>query len=449
MSTGAFEPPSRARSRRLALARALALFKREFRALSRITHPNLVGLYELGRDQQQFFFTSCSLQDMLQIHRFDGGKPATFHQRWAVQLNDTHPSVAVAELMRLLVDEHDLGWDEAWAVTRATFAYTNHTLLPEALERWPLELFKRVLPRHLEIIYEINARFLDEVRNKYFGDGDRVARMSLIDESGERYVRMAHLACVGSHAINGVAALHTELLKADVLHDFHDLWPDKFSNKTNGVTPRRWIVLANPRLTKHISGAIGDGWIKDLAGLKELEKYADDAAFRAGWREIKRANKRDLAEVIHKRCKVAVDPASMFDVQVKRIHEYKRQLLNILHVISRYQAIRDNPEGVNGASCVPRTVVIAGKAASAYQMAKSIVRLAHDVARVINSDPRVGDKLAMMVAETVLAREDHAKEVKLYGLGPRLLQRYKDIHAGLFAQVRDGIAQGVRVATGP
>ncbi len=263
--------------------------------LSKVLYPNdeHVEGKEL-RLAQQYFFVSCSLQDMLRILKSQKISLERFHEKFTAQLNDTHPAIAVAELMRLLSDENGLPWAQAWDITRKTFGYTNHTLLPEALERWPLELFKRVLPRHLEIIYEINARFLDEVRRRWFGDDARVARMSLIDESGERYVRMAHLACVGSHAINGVAALHTELLKADVLHDFHDLWPEKFSNKTNGVTPRRWIVLANPRLTRHISGALGEGWIKDLAGLKGLEKYADDAGFRAGWREIKRANKHDM-----------------------------------------------------------------------------------------------------------------------------------------------------------
>lgn len=358
--------------------------------LSKVLYPNDEHIEgkEL-RLAQQYFFVSCSIQDMLRILKSQKIPLDRFHEKFTGQLNDTHPAIAVAELMRLLTDENGLPWAQAWDITRKTFGYTNHTLLPEALERWPLELFKRVLPRHLEIIYEINARFLDEVRNKYFGDGDRVARMSLIDESGERYVRMAHLACVGSHAINGVAALHTELLKADVLKDFHELWPEKFTNKTNGVTPRRWIVLANPRLTKHISSALGDGWIKDLSQLKGLEQHAGDAAFRAGWREIKRANKTDFADVIRKRCNVAVDPSSMFDIQVKRIHEYKRQHLSALHIIALYHRLKSSPN----LEMTPRTFIFGGKAAPGYRMAKLMIKLITSIADVVNRDPAVRNTL--------------------------------------------------------
>lgn len=358
--------------------------------LSKVLYPNDEHIEgkEL-RLAQQYFFVSCSIQDMLRILKTQKIPLDRFHEKFTAQLNDTHPAIAVAELMRLLTDEHGLPWSQAWEITRKTFGYTNHTLLPEALERWPLELFKRVLPRHLEIIYEINARFLEEVRSRYFGDGDRITRMSLIDESGERYVRMAHLACVGSHAINGVAALHTELLKADVLRDFHELWPEKFSNKTNGVTPRRWIVLANPRLTKHISNTIGDGWIKDLSQLQQLETFADDAGFRAGWREIKRANKRDFADVIRKRCNVAVDPSSMFDIQVKRIHEYKRQHLSALHIIALYHRLKSNPN----MEMTPRTFIFGGKAAPGYRMAKLMIKLITSIGDVVNRDPAVRDRL--------------------------------------------------------
>ncbi|MCX7072250.1 MAG: glycogen/starch/alpha-glucan phosphorylase [Gammaproteobacteria bacterium] len=358
--------------------------------LSKVLYPNdeHVEGKEL-RLAQQYFFVSCSIQDMLRILKTQKIPLDRFHEKFTAQLNDTHPAIAVAELMRLLTDEHGLPWSQAWEITRKTFGYTNHTLLPEALERWPLELFKRVLPRHLEIIYEINARFLEEVRSRYFGDGDRIARMSLIDESGERYVRMAHLACVGSHAINGVAALHTELLKADVLKDFHELWPEKFSNKTNGVTPRRWIVLANPRLTRHISNAIGDNWIKDLSQLQQLETFADDAGFRAGWREIKRANKRDFADVIRKRCNVAVDPSSMFDIQVKRIHEYKRQHLSALHIIALYHRLKSSPN----LEMTPRTFIFGGKAAPGYRMAKLMIKLITSIGDVVNRDPAVRDRL--------------------------------------------------------
>ena len=358
--------------------------------LSKVLYPNdeHVEGKEL-RLAQQYFFVSCSLQDMLRIMKTQHIPVTRFHEKFAVQLNDTHPAIGVAELMRLLTDEHDLSWAESWNITRRTFGYTNHTLLPEALERWPLELFKRVLPRHLEIIYEINARFLDEVRQRYVGDDARVTRLSLIDETGERYVRMAHLACVGSHAINGVAALHSELLKQDVLKDFHQMWPEKFGNKTNGVTPRRWIALANPRLTRLISSAIGDDWLRRLESLRKLEPLVDDAAFRAGWREIKRTNKHDLAAVIHKRCGVAVDPASMFDVQVKRIHEYKRQHLSALHIIGLYHRIKSNPNF----EFTPRTFIFGGKAAPGYWMAKLIIRLINGIAEVVNRDPAVRDRM--------------------------------------------------------
>jgi starch phosphorylase len=303
--------------------------------ITKVLYPNdeQVKGKEL-RLEQQYFFVACSLQDMLRINRVQKIPPERFHEKFAIQLNDTHPSIAVAELMRLLVDEMALEWELAWSITRQTFAYTNHTLLPEALERWPLDLFGRMLPRHLEIIYEINARFLDEVRIAFFGDDERLARMSLIDESGARYVRMAHLATAGSHAVNGVAELHTELLKSDVLRDFHDLWPHKFSNKTNGVTPRRWMVLCNPRLSQFISRVIGDNWIRNLDELRRLEPMIEDAQFRAEWRDIKRSNKIALAAIIRERTGVTVNPDAMFDVHVKRIHEYKRQHLNILHVIA-------------------------------------------------------------------------------------------------------------------
>ncbi|MGH8230679.1 MAG: glycogen/starch/alpha-glucan family phosphorylase, partial [Steroidobacteraceae bacterium] len=305
--------------------------------ITKVLYPNdeQVKGKEL-RLEQQYFFVACSLQDMLRITRVQQIPPQRFHEKFAIQLNDTHPSIAVPELMRLLVDDLELDWDAAWSITRKTFAYTNHTLLPEALERWPLDLFGRMLPRHLEIVYEINARFLDEVRCAFFGDEARLARMSLIDESGPRYVRMAHLATVGSHAVNGVAQLHSELLKSDVLRDFHDMWPQKFSNMTNGVTPRRWLVLCNPRLSQFIARHIGEVWIRNLHELRALEPLVEDAQFRSEWRAIKRSNKIALAGVIRERTGVVVNPDAIFDVQVKRIHEYKRQHLNILHVIGLY-----------------------------------------------------------------------------------------------------------------
>ncbi|WP_349258728.1 glycogen/starch/alpha-glucan phosphorylase [Steroidobacter sp.] len=361
--------------------------------LSKVLYPNDEQIQgkEL-RLEQQYFFVSCSLQDMLRIMRVQKLPLERFHEKFAVQLNDTHPAIAVAELMRLLVDEHLMPWEEAWSITCKTFAYTNHTLLPEALECWPLELFKRVLPRHLDIIFEINARFLDEVRIRFYGDESRLARMSLIDEHGERYVRMAHLACVGSHTINGVAELHSELLKHDVLKDFYELWPHKFSNKTNGVTPRRWMSLSNPRLSGLISDAIGDSWVKNLDELSRLQPLAEDAAFRERWRAIKLANKADFAAFVKERSGVEVDPHSLFDVQVKRIHEYKRQHLNILHVIALYHRLRSEPN----ADIQPRTFIFGGKAAPAYHMAKLIIKLINSVGDVINRDPAINDRLKVV-----------------------------------------------------
>ncbi|HMS79700.1 MAG TPA: glycogen/starch/alpha-glucan family phosphorylase, partial [Burkholderiaceae bacterium] len=328
--------------------------------LTKVLYPNDESIQgkEL-RLEQQYFFVSCALQDMLRIMRTQKLPLSTFHEKFAVQLNDTHPAIAVAELMRLLVDEQGLAWAEAWEITRRTLSYTNHTLLPEALERWPLELFGRVLPRHLEIIYDINAAFLDEVRRRFPGDHDAVARLSLIDEQHGRFVRMAHLACVGGHAINGVARLHTELLQRDVLHDFHAMWPEKFSNKTNGVTPRRFVALSNPRLSALITEAIGDGWVRELEQLRWLEPMADDAAFRAEWRDIKLENKRVLAAQLRRRTGIATDPRSIFDIQVKRIHEYKRQHLAVLNIVDLYRQLREDPS----LEVAPRTFVFGGKAA--------------------------------------------------------------------------------------
>ncbi len=361
--------------------------------LSKVLYPNdeVIQGKEL-RLEQQYFFVCCSLQDMLRILRVQQIPLARLHEKFAVQLNDTHPAIAVAELMRLLVDGHAMDWDTAWTITRRTFGYTNHTLLPEALEHWPIPVFAKVLPRHLEIIYEINSRFLDEVRIRFFGDEERIARLSLIDEHGPRYVRMAHLACVGSHAVNGVAALHTQLLETSVLRDFHDLWPAKFSNKTNGVTPRRFLALANPRLARLICEAIGDAWVRDLERLRDLETVADDPAFQRQWRRIKRANKEELATHARDRTGITIDPESLFDVQVKRIHEYKRQHLNILHVIALYHRLKCDPQ----ADVQPRTMIFGGKAAPGYHLAKLIVKLIHAVGDVVNRDPAVRDRLRVV-----------------------------------------------------
>lgn len=361
--------------------------------VTKVLYPN--DEPEVGkrlRLAQQYFFVSCSLQDMLRIHGLMGGKPETFHEKIAIQLNDTHPSIAVAELMRLLVDDYQMEWEKAWRVTQSTFSYTNHTLLPEALEKWSLPLFGRLLPRHLEIIYEINRRFLDQIRLECPGDDERCSRMSLIDETGERYVRMAHLACVGSHAINGVAELHCELLKRDVLRDFHEWMPEKFTNVTNGVTPRRFMVVSNPKLSRLISSRIGEGWIKNLQELKGLEPFADDPDFQKEWQGIKRGNKHDLAALIQERTGIAVDADSLFDVQVKRLHEYKRQHLNVLHIVTLYNRLKHDAK----TRVVPRTFIFGGKAAPGYFMAKLIIKLINSVGQVVNDDPDVGGRLKVV-----------------------------------------------------
>ncbi|MCF7686942.1 MAG: glycogen/starch/alpha-glucan phosphorylase [Cephaloticoccus sp.] len=344
------------------------------------------------RLEQQYFFVSCALRDMIRIHTQRAKSLDNFHQKYAVQLNDTHPAIGVAELMRLLVDEHGMDWDQAWSITHQTFAYTNHTLLPEALEQWPLPLFQRVLPRHLEIIYEINQRFLAEVADRWPDDPARLRRLSLIDERGDKYIRMAHLACVGSSAINGVAALHTELLKATVLRDFYALWPDKFTNKTNGVTPRRFLALANPGLAKLITSRIGSAWVSDLDQLRGLEPFATDPDFQMAWQQVKHANKVRLAGAIRASTGIKVDPDSLFDIQVKRIHEYKRQHLNLLHVLTLYHRLKQNPS----ARITPRTVIFGGKAAPAYATAKLIIKLINAVAAVINTDPESRDQLRVV-----------------------------------------------------
>jgi starch phosphorylase len=361
--------------------------------ISKVLYPN--DEPEIGkrlRLLQQHFFVTCSLQDMLRIFHSTDLPIEEFHKKFSVQLNDTHPAIAVAELMRLLIDKEFLDWDTAWEVTRHTFAYTNHTLLPEALEKWPIPLFENLLPRHLEIIYEINARFLDEVRLHFPFDSSRVERLSIIDESGPRYVRMAHLACAGSFAINGVAALHSRLLTETVLRDFYDLWPEKFQNKTNGVTPRRFIMLSNPGLAALLHEAIGTTWETDLAQLRKLEKFADDASFQERWRQNKLACKQRLAATIAKRCGVQIDPTSLYDVQAKRIHEYKRQHLNVLHIITLYNRIKRDP----AADIVPRTFIFGGKSAPGYEMAKLIIRLITAVGDVVNRDPDVSGRLKVV-----------------------------------------------------
>lgn len=362
-------------------------------SITKVLYPNdepVGGKYL--RLEQQYLLVTCTLQDMLRLQLLLGRPVEKFHEKWTVQLNDTHPALAIAEFMRLLVDELLVDWDTAWDVTRKTFAYTNHTLLPEALEKWPVPLFARVLPRHLEIVYEINRRFLDEVGTRFPNDEARRTRLSLIDETGPRYVRMAHLAAVGSHRINGVARMHSELLKQTVLRDFAEISPEKFCNVTNGITPRRFLAVANPTLTQLITEQIGDGWLKDLDRLQALEPLADSAAFRARWREVKLGAKQRLAHSIANRTGVIVDSASLFDVQAKRIHEYKRQHLNVLHILALYLRMRSNPQ----LDIPPRTFIFAGKAAPGYFMAKLIIRLITAVAEVINADLAVRDRLKVV-----------------------------------------------------
>lgn len=362
--------------------------------ISKVLYPNDDPPQgKMLRLQQQYLLVTCSLQDMIRLHLVLHESLQNFCDSFAIQLNDTHPALSVAELMRLLVDEHQMDWETAWHITRNALAYTNHTLLPEALEKWSLTLFRSLLPRHLEIIYEINRRFLDEVSRRYPADPGKLSRLSIIDEAGEHYVRMANLACVGSHSINGVAHLHTKLLEQSVLKDFHDLFPERFNNKTNGVTPRRFMVLCNPRLTKLLCDAIGEGWIKNLDELHGVEKYSDDPGFREDWRRVKSQNKVSLANYIKKCTNVTVDPESLFDIQAKRIHEYKRQHLNVLHIITLYHAIKND----RGIDLPRRTFIFGGKSAPGYYLAKLIIKLINSVADLVNGDPDVNDRLKVVL----------------------------------------------------
>jgi starch phosphorylase len=367
--------------------------KMESENITKVLYPNDEVIQgKVLRLRQQYFFASCALQDMIRIHLMLGRPLESFHEKWAVQLNDTHPSVAVAELMRLLIDEHGLDWGTAWNITGRTFAYTNHTLLPEALEKWPVALFGGLLPRHLEIVYEINRRFLEEMRAKYPGDEGKIARLSLIDEGGERYVRMAHLAAVGSHHINGVARLHSDLLRQTVMRDFAELWPEKFLNVTNGVTPRRFLALANPPLAALISGRIGEDWLRDLGQLRRLEPLANDPAFQKQWREAKLAAKRGLAALVEQRTGIKIDPGSLFDIQAKRLHEYKRQHLNVLHILALYLRLKRDPK----AELPARTFIFGAKAAPGYRLAKLIIKLINAVGATVNEDPDVQGRLKVV-----------------------------------------------------
>ena len=345
------------------------------------------------RLKQQYFLASASLQDLLRNWVTAHGEDfADYADKNCFQLNDTHPAIAIAELMRLLIDEYGLSWDEAWAITRKTMAYTNHTLLPEALEMWPVSMFRRLLPRLLDIIYEINARFIVEVSQHWPGDSDRIARMSLIQEGSDPMIRMAYLAIVGSFSVNGVAELHSKLLREGLFRDFAEMWPEKFNNKTNGVTQRRWLAACNKDLAKLITKKIGDGWTTDLTELEKLRKYANNKTFHKAWRAVKLKNKVRLARDLEAKTGLHVDPGMLFDVQVKRIHEYKRQLVNLLHAVHLYEVIRLGNSDV----VAPRTIIIGGKAAPGYVMAKNIIKCISNVARVINSDPAMEGKLQLI-----------------------------------------------------
>lgn len=362
--------------------------KSESETISMVLYPNdATAIGKELRLKQEYFFVCASLQDILDRHRSLNHPFSDLPNKAAIQLNDTHPAIAVAEFMRLLVDQHWLPWEQAWTITRNVFSYTNHTLMPEALETWPVDLMERVLPRHLQIIYRINHEFLKEIRHRFPGDHDLLRRLSIVDEDHGRQIRMAHLAVVGSHKVNGVAALHTDLLRQTLFADFHRIWPERFINVTNGVTPRLWVLQANPGLTDMITARIGKTWKFNLDRLTEFAPYAHDPATRAEFRAVKRANKERLAGLIQRRTGLVVNPGVMFDVQIKRIHEYKRQLLKLLHVIELYQRIRDGEE------VLPRVVLFAGKAAPGYRRAKDIIALINEVGDIINQDPAIGDRL--------------------------------------------------------
>ena len=423
--------------------------------ISKVLYPNdEVFQGQRLRLQQQYFFVSCAMQDMLRLYLQRAHTVVHLAEKFAVQLNDTHPSVAIAELMRLLVDVHRIPWEQAWSLVCRCFSYTNHTLLPEALESWPLELFGSLLPRHLEIAYEINHRFLKEVRALWPGDEARLRRMSLVDESHGRRLRMAHLACVACHKINGVAELHSRLLRQRVLSDFSQLYPEKFTNVTNGVSPRRFLALANRALAELITDAIGAGWLRDLERLRELEVWADDDSFRVSWRKVKLANKKRLVADIRRRAGIDADPNSLFDVHVKRLHEYKRQHLNLLYIISRYLYLKNHP----GTGLVPRTWVFAGKAAPGYRLAKLIIELINEVARVVNSDAEVAPYMrvaflpnfSVKSAQRIYPAADLSEQISTAGLEASGTGNMKfALNGALTIGTLDGANVEIREAVGP
>ncbi len=423
--------------------------------ISKVLYPNdSTPQGKKLRLKQQYFFVACSLRDIIRRFHLRNSDWSTFPEKVVIQLNDTHPSIAIAELMRILVDENYLEWDRAWDITRRSFAYTCHTLLPEALEKWPVALFEHLLPRHLEIIYEINHRFLLEVRDRYPGDEARAGRMSLIEEGPERQIRMANLACVGSFAVNGVAELHSRLLQEQTLRDFAEFYPRKFQNKTNGVTPRRFMKLANPRLSNLITSKIGEGWLNDLPKLRDLEPYTEDAGFREAWRQIKQQNKNDLITYIKKTTTVPINPDSIFDIMVKRLHEYKRQLLKALHIVTLYHRLKDDPHQ----DFIPRTFIFGAKAAPGYFMAKLIIKLINSIGTVINYDPEINGRLTVLfpanfnvsLAEKIYPAADISEQISMAGKEASGTGNMKfALNGALTVGTLDGANIEIREAVGP
>ncbi|GFO56344.1 alpha-1,4 glucan phosphorylase [Geomonas sp. Red276] len=395
--------------------------KMQSETISKVLYPadNVIEGKEL-RFKQEYFLASATVHDVLYRFKKMHTDMRLLPEKVAIQLNDTHPTLAIPEMMRVLIDLEQLDWEEAWDITRRVFAYTNHTILPEALEQWPVWFFEQILPRHLQIVYEINDYFIKEIKAAFPDDPHRIARMSIVEEHWERKIRMAHLAIVGSHSVNGVAALHSEILKKDLFRDFYEMYPEKFNNKTNGITQRRWLKMANPLLSSLIDEYIGDCWTRDLYELNaKLKPLAANPEFLAKWMNVKRKNKEKLCRYIHKMNEIEVDPDSLFDVQVKRIHEYKRQLLNVLHIITLYNRIKDNPK----AFVVPRTFIFAGKAAPAYAAAKLIIRLINGVAAVVNDDPDVAGRIKVVflanysvtLAESIFPASDLSEQISTAG----------------------------------
>jgi starch phosphorylase len=426
--------------------------KNQSEVISKVLYPN--DNFDKGKElrlRQEYFFVACSIADIVNRYNQAHSDFSRFAEKNAIQLNDTHPAIAIAELMRVLIDDHLIPWDDAWKQTVATFGYTNHTLLPEALERWPVALFERLLPRHLEIIYEINRRFLREVMDAHPQDQDRVARMSLIAEGPERQVRMAHLAVVGSHSVNGVAKLHSELVKRDLLRDFHDLWPERFNNKTNGVTPRRWLLACNPALARLVTERIGPGWETELDRLRGIEAHVADPAFLDRLAEVKHENKVALARVIEKTLEINIDPSSIFDVQIKRLHEYKRQLLNALHIVALYLRLK------RGEAVTPRTFIFGAKAAPGYREAKLIIKFIHAVAYVVNGDRRQSAlRVAFMpnyrvsLAERIIPAADVSEQISTAGMEASGTGNMKlAMNGALTVGTLDGANIEIRDAVGP